>query len=438
MRTLTLLALTTAVLSVPTVPAWASADSCQGHTATHVGTPGASLVGTPERDVVVTNGAASASTGEGDDLVCVTGDTGEERRVKVDTGGGSDEVEVTGGDNTFVVLGAGDDVFVGGRHEDTVHGGEIDPFYQDHLDVATDSIVTGPGDDAAVSGADDQANLDEISLGAGDDYANVSGSSAHRVDGGAGDNTLRLQTSGEVGDEAWLLSTSDGALTRNGVRHFTWADFSGFDLKHVGYSLPLHVAGSSRDEHFLADGRGSDAGPVDIAAGKGDDLVAVGSDQRSDLDGGPGRDRLVVDSGSCAKGSLTVDLRGERTRTKCDGTRSFWSRRFEDVTVAGFGATAVVGTTAANRVQVSRSCAIRVVGDGGDDRLQLRGYALVACGAYGVPEAAALLEGGAGDDLLVGGRYADELIGGPGRDTARGRGGVDICVAEVRRGCERR
>jgi RTX calcium-binding nonapeptide repeat (4 copies) len=40
-----------------------------------------------------------------------------------------------------------------------------------------------------------------------------------------------------------------------------------------------------------------------------------------------------------------------------------------------------------------------------------------------------ILEGGAGDDLLVGGRQDDELLGGDGNDRLRGAGGADLIAA---------
>ena len=71
MRTLTLLALTVACLTVPPSAA-AAAPTCQGERATLVGKPDSVIEGTPHRDVVVTNGASYTRTYGGADLVCVT------------------------------------------------------------------------------------------------------------------------------------------------------------------------------------------------------------------------------------------------------------------------------------------------------------------------------------------------------------------------------
>ena len=67
----------------------------------------------------------------------------------------------------------------------------------------------------------------------------------------------------------------------------------------------------------------------------------------------------------------------------------------------------------------------RLVGGRGDDRM------------HGGRRAAVIL-GGPGRDLMRGSKGDDRLTGGPGRDDARGGPGRDRCVAEVRRGCERR
>jgi Ca2+-binding RTX toxin-like protein len=52
--------------------------------------------------------------------------------------------------------------------------------------------------------------------------------------------------------------------------------------------------------------------------------------------------------------------------------------------------------------------------------------------------AGATVRAGRGDDTMRGSLLSDTLVGGPGRDRANGRGGEDLCVAEVRVSCESR
>jgi hypothetical protein len=46
------------------------------------------------------------------------------------------------------------------------------------------------------------------------------------------------------------------------------------------------------------------------------------------------------------------------------------------------------------------------------------------------------LLGGPGNDVLSGGFYPEHLLGGRGVDKTYGRGGHDVCRAEVKDGCE--
>ncbi len=108
------------VLLAPATGASAAEETCQGRTATIVGTPEGRLVGTPGADVIVSYGDSTVDAGDGDDLIClrpiVSGLV-----VQVDAGAGDDSV-VSEGDqnNTWTHLGPGRDSFVGGGGEDFV------------------------------------------------------------------------------------------------------------------------------------------------------------------------------------------------------------------------------------------------------------------------------------------------------------------------------
>ena len=88
MRTFALLAVISAgVLAEPlspSAPAAAQAATCQGQPATLEAT-GGDVVGTPGPDVIVVSGSLTrVDAGDGDDVICVVGNTG---KVTISAGG---------------------------------------------------------------------------------------------------------------------------------------------------------------------------------------------------------------------------------------------------------------------------------------------------------------------------------------------------------------
>src|SRR5687767_4006143 len=90
---LTAIALLGAALLAPVGTATAAGETCQGHAATIVGTPGGQMVGTEGADVIVTNGATHVDALGGDDMVCATIE------------------RVTYAPDVIMILGAGADTF---------------------------------------------------------------------------------------------------------------------------------------------------------------------------------------------------------------------------------------------------------------------------------------------------------------------------------------
>lgn len=118
----------------PTTGASAAEETCQGKTATIVGTPEGRIVGTPGDDVIVSYGDWSVDAGDGDDLICL-------RPIlslvqEVDAGAGDDSVVSEGEtNNTDTDLGPGRDSFVGGGGEDRIEAS------------FDDTVVADAGDD---------------------------------------------------------------------------------------------------------------------------------------------------------------------------------------------------------------------------------------------------------------------------------------------------
>lgn len=301
MKIIVTTALLSAVVVLPAAPA-AAAPTCQGQAATVVGRPGHTVSGTAGPDVLVSNGASRVETGEGDDLVCVTGATRDGKRVTMDTGPGDDRVRVTGHNAVRVFLGDGDDAFSGGPEPDVVFAGYPDSYDYSPVDTGTDRIRTGAGPDLVRSnGAGDL-----IELGKGDDtvlWTAASGSAT----GGRGHNRLILIVPLLPGQPAswWLLDNESGRLVHGGAPLLRWRDFNEFTVPYLGTTgEPVRVRGSAADEVFDVSQHDSpQSGPVTIRAGGGDDAMRgggvddtlVGGPGRDTADGGAGEDRCVAE-----------------------------------------------------------------------------------------------------------------------------------------------
>ncbi len=435
----------------------ASEPTCQGQPATIVGEPGGSVRGTDGPDVVVSDGARWVVTGAGDDVVCLTGSSDDGHRVRFASGAGHDSVVVTSTEAVTGHLGHGEDTFVGGDERDLVRGGELESVEiggdtgEQYVDRDRDTISTGGGDDGVAA-----SNDDTVSLGRGDDGMNrevLAGAPyAGDVDGGPGRNFLGLNVSGDAGKDAgsWVLDTHAGTFSRNGETHLSLTDFTGFQVRFAKADEELRVRGSRRHESFEAYGLdGLVETTLSISAGGGNDEIYVGRAGYDlddvlvrSIDGGPGRDRLVVSQYEgpsvfrldLAAGAYRHGNRGTTTKVPVAG--------IEHAQVTGIPFLTMRGSSSGNRLAVTlptgwqafERCRVLLSGRGGDDLLRvLEGPRSRSTSCPGP-----VLRGERGSDLLVGSQGDDTLVGGPGRDVARGGPGRDVCRAEVRMGCERR
>jgi hypothetical protein len=433
--------------------AGAAPPTCQGQPATIVGKPGTRVSGTDGVDVVVSGGASHVFTGDGDDLVCVTGATDNGHRVRVKTGAGTDSVLGTTRDTVQAWLGPGSDTFVGGGERDLVKGGELefgedDPDYGTLVDNDPDTISTGAGDDVVTA-----SNDDAVSLGGGDDGMNrevLTGKPfAGTMDGGPGRNFLGLDIARGEGQDpgSWHLDTLAGTLSRDGEVQLSPAGFTDFQVRFYAAGEAVSIQGSDRDESFEAYGKYVSA-TMTIDAGGGDDLIYLArADYNIDdvvvesVDGGPGRDGLRV-YGVGGPDNLVVDLADGSYEYEKDGTRTTVPLAgFEDAHVDDIAFLSLLGNSSDNRLtaelptgwEAFERCRVEISGGKGDDRLKV----IKAPATRSTDCAGAALLGRAGNDVLVGSRGDERLIGGPGRDVARGGPGRDVCVAETRMGCER-
>jgi Ca2+-binding RTX toxin-like protein len=107
------------------------------------------VVGTAGDDVIVSGGAWSVKSGDGDDLVCIPPMEGDllGNVVEVDAGAGDDTVVSEGEhNNSDVTLGPGVDIFRGGGWEDRVEAGFEDTVVADRGDDFVNYSIK-PGED---------------------------------------------------------------------------------------------------------------------------------------------------------------------------------------------------------------------------------------------------------------------------------------------------
>jgi Ca2+-binding RTX toxin-like protein len=285
-----------------------AAPSCNGLSATIVGSEGVTLIGTPGNDVIVTKGATRVDSGAGEDSICVTG----KGTAVVNAGPGDDFVGARSHKGkTFVSLGFGDDVFWGGNGDDRVWSQESSnqSSPDDH-----DTIDTGAGDDYVISGSSTALNTDAITLGPGDDTLVTYGlSGGASLSGGLGTNTYQPLPGTDVEGE-WVFDNVIGLATLDGVDTLAWRAFQRFTLTGL-HGPRLRYFGSRAHETVLAGG----VCRVVLRGRDGDDRLTVDADGCNNLPAGDAR--LVGGAGNDLLSGAAGDdvLRGGGGQDTADG-----------------------------------------------------------------------------------------------------------------------
>ena len=273
-------------------PSVRAEPTCNGRTPTIVGSPGATIIGTAGDDVILTNGAARADSGAGDDSICVT----DKGAVVVNAGPDDDFVGARNHrGKTFVSLGFGDDTFIGGAGPDRVWSQEASnqSSPDDH-----DVIITNSGDDYVISGSTSAPNTDVVVLGPGADALVTYGfSSGAELSGGLGANTLQ-PLPGDVSGE-WTFDNVSGEALLDDATRLTWTSFQRFDLTGLHGSRTRYL-GSAAAERVVAGGTCQ----VVLRGRGGADRLTVDADGCNSLPagdarlvGGPGADELIGSAG---------------------------------------------------------------------------------------------------------------------------------------------
>ncbi|MFC5177766.1 hypothetical protein [Nocardioides taihuensis] len=427
------------MLTSPALPSAFAGQAvlCQDQPATIVGDPTITyLEGTDSDDVVVTAGSSIVWGLAGNDLICITGDTGE-----VHAGGGDDRVasddDTQAG--TRVTLGSGDDTFAGGARRDGVMQGPGD-----------DLVTTGDGNDSYGSyyGRYDRPPAgsvgDEVSLGAGDDWVTSAFTRlAAPIDGGTGVNHLEVWDGFSNHGKTMQVDNVAETVTIEEAVWFSWDNFTTFEFST---EARVSFVGSDAAENLTAyevEGTGPAIGGR-WELGAGDDRLFV-QNVAGHVDGGPGTDRIHVQRRVFS--DVPTDALGHRVVLDLakgvlhfgQVSKEYRVRGIEDAAVSGFRAGTLRGNGHANNLRVEPACFARVFGGAGDDRLHSSRArdCLVREGADPGSRHAVKLRGQTGDDVLIGAVTADLLVGGGGSDSVYGRLGRDTCDAEVQTSCER-
>ncbi|WP_457187639.1 hypothetical protein [Nocardioides sp. P5_E3] len=410
---------------------------CHGEPATIVGT-GARLEGTPDDDVVVTNGALEIYTYGGADTICVTlpPPGGYVDSPSVSAGSGRDLIDTsalpTGNNAVFPFIRPGGEA-------DVVLGGPTDERVETCEQYTTGVVSTDAPDTIVLAEGDDWVTLcprtspDAVDLGEGDDIALLRGPRGPHGDlvAGPGDNSLYFLDDLNASDR-WIMDLARKTSTLNGTPTFTWDNASRFFFDvSPGF---LRIAGSDEREEISIDSV-NEEGPtwtldLDLAGGNDRislDVEALGPNSR--VDAGSGRDSIHV---SAILWRLAINLNRSTLIKGRDAARF----QVDDVENASAYARhlRIVGTDDPNYIDAA-GCDAVVRARRGADTVTLSGF---QGRRFRCPDAAHHAYGGAGQDELRGRRHRDTLIGGRGRDWADGRQGWDVCDTEQRVHCEAR
>lgn len=318
-----------------------------------------------------------------------------------------DTLRGTSGANS-ILGGGGDDTIVGLDGGDTLDGGAgSDVVDYSALGAIDRVVVLGPNGSATSSaGTDLLISIENLISGGGSDSIVTDSLSAHMIDGGAGDDSIR---SGSLND---TLIGGEGADTLLG-----------------GAGSNLLLGGATTADYDMASAGAQDV--IDygwltaaVAANgvNGGVRVTLGAGA-STVDNGTGTDTISGFSG--AFGSQFSDtLTGDAYANRIDG------RGGDDTILAGAGADTVIGGAGVDLVSYASSAAgvtvdltLSIAQSGGD----AQGDILTEIeNITGSAAASNRLTGDARANALTGGAAADTLIGGAGADTLTGGGGADI------------
>jgi Ca2+-binding RTX toxin-like protein len=311
--------------------------------------------------------------------------------------GATDSVTVTGtnGDDVFGVAGDAGGVTVFGLQA------AVNIFFADGEDRLT---LNGLGGDDVINASSLEADGIQLTLngGLGDDIL-IGGEGDDLFNGGDGNDTALMG----AGDDTFVWNPGDDNDTLEGQDGFDTMLFNGANVAEI-----INVSANGGRALFTRNIATvtmdlDDVESIDVNALGGADIITM-----HDLTGTD-----VVEVNVNLAGTLNGNAGdGQPDDVIVHGTAD------DDVVLIFGDASGVSALGLAAQVNItgaeSANDQLHVFAGAGDDVIEASG---VTTGAIGL-----VLDGGAGNDVIIGGAGNDVLIGGPGDDVLIGGGGVDI------------
>ena len=344
--------------------------------------------------MILVTGSATVNALGGDDTICVAGGL-------VDAGAGNDSVTVS---------------FSGAVGQKAILGPGVNHY------TSTNQVQ-----DDVVSGVATEPDLDVIN-GGGGAYGPVDGVTLLLAPGSHPQvDKAYLVVRGVPGDSAAWDVQLPGTVSRDGVPMGTFTNISSTSnissiTVDLGPSASVSVHGTPGNDTVRLG-----AGRIDADLGRGKDTANFDRDltvpAAGRLDFGRGHDTLNVDS----SGKVSVDLRkGRMGKLGLAGV--------EESVISAKRVT-FQGGPGRDRI-LTIACLSVLRGGPGNDYIAHAGeddrQTSPSCDSFRFR-----IFGQGGNDELYGWSGRDLIDGGHGHDSANGRYDVDVCRAEVEKGCER-
>jgi Ca2+-binding RTX toxin-like protein len=418
--------------------------TCFGSAATISGLDGRGRVeGTPRADVIIAGqGADTVDAGGGNDLICagagadrIAGGVGSDR---VEAGAGDDTVEGGNGSDR-VDGGSGRDTLIGERGNDVLLGGAGSRDFTDS-GLGDDTVFGGAGDEDQVIGG---VGNDRLHGGPGDGDILRGDHGRDLFDGGPGaHDAASFAVSGFTGANSFggtgvVVNLAEGRALQDGrdrlqgIEDVVGSPFrdtiTGDDAVNVLY-------GAGGDDVLLANGPGDSA-----QGGAGSDVCGGGFATESscgpeatgsspvievDLAGGPSGTSLAavvrLPPLLPGPGMQKVEVPGITMRVGFEA--GAWVLREQPLPVLAGDSCVATSPSEARCPVAGKPDAVLLDGGAGADLIEVE--------ASAPPYVSAFIEGEDGADTLVGGAGDDNLSGQPGLtvdpvDSLYGRGGDD-------------
>jgi Ca2+-binding RTX toxin-like protein len=298
-------------------------------------------------------------------------------------GAGDDEIRASVR-SALIAGGAGADLIIGGNDGDQLGSADFAPhpaIFSDDLGLERDTLSGGGGDDLLVGGYGDN------------------------LDGGSGNDTLRLSLAG-------LLSGID--FSTEGLSSGQTVTIGGGTIQNI--ETLAYLRGTEFADIFRLAAQDS---LLTLNAGAGDDLVYTGGSS-AEVFGGNGNDRFVSGiAGDIFDGGSGLDeidysayASAASVTLASSGATGSGAGGDQLINIENISGTAFADTLSGNEV------ANVIRGGAGDDRIS---------GGAGNDT----LFGDDGNDVIDGGAGADAITGGAGNDTINGGGGGTASVYET-------